>query len=184
MDMVQTIILAIVIYQGIGLLLLILISTVSPSNDDDFCEMWAVGIWILPFLITSAAIKGIKRLYRRIFGFSIIRRKADEGGEYPLQLCKSRDLHEFEESEDYDLIRRYPKYKETKAGYRMENGVILGYDLQYISEKELAQVKNEESCYHCVHNGKECTEDYDLCFGRDYCYSKKKEYKCFERRQE
>lgn len=172
MELWETVILTLLIYHGIGFFITIIISLLHPGSEDDFCVLWGIGLILLPVRLLFAAIDAMKRLYRNKIGFAIVQKNPDNTGEYPRKICRYTDLPYFENSVHWTLVKRYPKHSDTKAGSVFMNknneAVILGYDLQYVTEKEIKEVKTEFNCFNCIHDGVECNEDECLCSSEPY----------------
>lgn len=179
----QIVLLTLVIYHAIGFIITLIIDLLTSYNEEAFGFYW--GIWIITFPIFGIikTVDGMRRLKHYFYGFSIVQKNADEGREYVRELCKYKDLGHFENSDSWHIVKRYPKYRETRAGYEFDDNeggkTILGYNIEYVTDDELDAVKNEENCYHCAHDGVDCNDDECLC--SCHVFSDPPEYPEFKR---
>lgn len=158
------VLLTLIAYHLFGIIVLLIIGAMN-IDEDDFMSIYVTGLLGVIFLLVQKVVTKIKRYRKQRYG-AIVRRKADDYGEFESILCKHKDLEYFENSLNWELVKRYPKAEDIFEGYfTNENGekIYRGFDLRYASQKEIDEVRNERNCFNCAHNGKECNDDSCLC---------------------
>ena len=182
MNTVWIIILTLFIYHLIGIIALLIIDA-KGADDEDFMCIYITGLFGVVFLLIKAIAAKIRRRRKQKYG-AIVRRIADERGEFEGVLCRHKDLPYFENSNNWELVKRYPLPEDIFEGYyvKSETGekIYRGYTLRNVTQQEIEEVKNERNCFNCVHNGRECNYDSCLC-KEDVCGHNIDGYSKFER---
>lgn len=172
MSTVWIVILTLFAYHLIGIIALLVIDALN-IDEDDFMSIYITGLIGVIFLLIKVIVKKIRRRRKQRYG-AVVRRKSDERGEFESVLCRHKDLPWFENSNNWELVKRYPLPEDIFEGYYVERDkelftdeegekIYRGYTLRNVTKQEIEEVKNERNCFNCVHNGKECNEDTCLC---------------------
>lgn len=161
------VLITIAVYQLIGFILFLIFDSVF-HDSDNFLLFWCGGVAAFLVWFLLVGIRSIAKAVRKSTGVCIVQRKSKpDEPEYVQKLIHKRDYEDFQWSNEYSIVNRYPKKEQLKAGYVYtdKNGdrVIRGYELEFISKDELNKVKTEKNCYHCKYDGRECTDKHILC---------------------
>lgn len=115
------VLLTLIAYHLLGIIMLLIIGAMN-IDEDDFMSIYVTGLFGVIFLLVQKVVTKIKRYRKQRYG-AIVRRKADDYGEFESILCKHKDLEYFENSLNWELVKRYPKAEDIFEGYfTNENG--------------------------------------------------------------
>ena len=162
-----TIIIAFLIYQIICTIILLVTDSLNIDNDDILVFL-CTGIITLPIFIFAKLYKCIKyniRYHKGIFLAQKIKENEYEADYIPV-IVPYKYIEHFENSDKWQLYKRYPSKAELKSGYTYKKNnetIIQTYDIHRINPNDLRDVLNEVNCFHCKHNGIDCDEDKYIC---------------------
>ena len=148
--------------------IILLIADALNIDVEEILTFLCTGLITIPILIIATIIKKIKA-YKQLHNGIFIAQKHSKEYENPFceVIVPYKYYEHFRESENWDIIKRYPKKEELYAGFSYTdnkgNHVVRAYDLRKINENDIQEVLNEKNCFHCKHNGIECNEDKCLC---------------------
>ena len=180
MNTIWIIVITIFVYNLIGTVVLLLIEAKN-EDSENFLVFYTTGFIGIPIYLLFQLCRKIRKAVRYTYGCAIVRRKSDEYGEFESIVCKAKDLPYFENSDNYELVKRYAKREDISEGWYInsENEKVYRQELRYATPAEIYEVRNEINCFNCMHNGRECDDEQCLC--KDDRYGRVIEYDKFER---
>lgn len=163
----MNILIAFLIYQVICTIILLIAEGLN-KDSDNLLVFLCTGIITIPLFILTKLYKSIKhsiRYHRGIFLAQKIKENKYEADYTPV-IVPYKYIEHFENSDKWQLYKRYPSKAELKSGYTYKKNnetVIQAYDIPKINSDDLRDVLNEVNCFHCKHNGIDCDEDKYIC---------------------